>query len=201
MDDNRALSRQLALLLGVFFLLGLGLFSLALHDLLRHSDIETWRTIDAEVVDTIVAEVDNPDYITYRDSNGNTRAVDPSVRRRIHTITLSYQFEVQGDTYTGTGVWGKGYASRGEAEQTSPPRSLKVFYRPQTPQLNSTIPPGETRNSAAFATIAGLVLMAVTCSIGILWYRISHSDWEPTFSKRTQLSDFEISEEPRPTED
>ena len=162
------------------FLAGAAFVFVGFNDLRTYSDINRWQKTRANVVDVTVAEVDNPDYVMYRDSDGRRRLVDPSQPRRVYSITLDYEFSLHGKTYTGNGVWGRLYHQRGAAEAATPPAAVQLYYHPATPGLNVTEHPREYRKSAWVPTILGAGLMLLSSTVVALTYWITRNDTEPS---------------------
>lgn len=180
--ENHAISLKVGLGFTAVFLVGLLSFWAGLSDRSRIGGAGKWQTTEAKVVDATMAEVFNPDPVTVRTMDGQTNTIRESAPSDESALGLDYQFTVDGVSYSGYDLWRRSNVLPMNEQINSAPKLVRVYYHPETPDLNSLTEEGEALRSTFVPIIFGLGMMVVPIAIAGLMVWIHKSDWEPTFS-------------------
>ncbi len=181
-NDNHAISLKVGLGFAAVFLVGLLSFWAGLSDRSRIGGAGKWQTAEAKVVDATMTKVFNSDPVTVRTMDGRTNTIRASAPSDEFVLGLDYQFTVNGVSYSGFDLWTRSNVLPLNEKINSAPKLVRVYYHPETPDLNSLTEESEALRSTFVPIIMGLGMMVVPIAIAALMVWIHNSDWEPALS-------------------
>ncbi|MFK7738542.1 MAG: hypothetical protein AB8B50_21130 [Pirellulaceae bacterium] len=161
-------------LLVAFFVSGLCLLWHGIHERHRLGN-GSWKSKQAEVIESRIVELNNPEYMMYEASEAIRRRIPKNVPGR----EVTYVYFDGDDRHTGSDILGQ--SSAGSLLVPMPPKVVVVHYEADSPAESSLTAPEDQLDENSNAIILGPIFMLpmVIAVILAVWFLIDTRNKTP----------------------